>query len=152
MNFQTILMPKVFWQNFCHKKSTHLDHSYLKYALKTLTNQNPNQAPTSLDSALVCSLIHIFPAIFMTDAYHLFCSVLFCSMDRVNQFGCFAPFCAFFGSALPAQKRPIDGRGGRPCHVLVITFCLICQAFRPNIPQVRMIDFRTKSSKYDKDV
>ena len=25
--------PKCFWQIFCHKKSTHLHHSYLKYAL-----------------------------------------------------------------------------------------------------------------------
>ena len=25
--------PKWFWLNFCHKKSTHLDHSYLKYTL-----------------------------------------------------------------------------------------------------------------------
>ena len=33
INFQTILMAKWFWQIFCHKKSTLLDHSYLKYAL-----------------------------------------------------------------------------------------------------------------------
>ena len=28
--------PNWIWQNFCHKKSTHLDHSYLKYALVDL--------------------------------------------------------------------------------------------------------------------
>ena len=35
MNFQTILMPKLILSNFCHKKSTHLDHSYLKHALES---------------------------------------------------------------------------------------------------------------------
>ena len=33
MNFQTILMPKGILAYFCHKKYTHSDHSYLKYAL-----------------------------------------------------------------------------------------------------------------------
>ena len=32
VNLQNILMPKVILV-FCHKKSTHLDHSYHKYAL-----------------------------------------------------------------------------------------------------------------------
>ena len=31
--FKRFWFPKWFWQNFCHKKSTHLNHSYLKYAL-----------------------------------------------------------------------------------------------------------------------
>ena len=36
INFQLILMPKVILaKKNCHNKSTHLDHSYLKYALST---------------------------------------------------------------------------------------------------------------------
>ena len=31
--FKRFLCPKWFWQNFCLKKSTHLDHSYLRCAL-----------------------------------------------------------------------------------------------------------------------
>ena len=31
---QTILMPKVIMAKIWSQKSTHLDHSYLKYALK----------------------------------------------------------------------------------------------------------------------
>ena len=33
MNFQTIWIPKRFWQNFCQKKAGPGKHSYLKYAL-----------------------------------------------------------------------------------------------------------------------
>ena len=33
MDFQTILMPKVILAKFSSQKSTHLNHSYLKYAL-----------------------------------------------------------------------------------------------------------------------
>ena len=44
--FKRFWCPKRFWQNFCHKKMTHLDHSYLKYALgkwkfKALENSCP---------------------------------------------------------------------------------------------------------------
>ena len=31
--FKRYWCSRWFWQKFCHKKSTHLDHSYLKYAL-----------------------------------------------------------------------------------------------------------------------
>ena len=31
--FKRFWCPKWIWQKFCHKKSTHFDHSYLKYAL-----------------------------------------------------------------------------------------------------------------------
>ena len=33
MNFQTCLLPKMILAKIFHKKSTHLDHSYLKYSL-----------------------------------------------------------------------------------------------------------------------
>ena len=36
MNFQTFLLPKGIWAKKNHKKSTHLDHSYLKYTLVEL--------------------------------------------------------------------------------------------------------------------
>ena len=63
-------------------------------------------------------------------------SVWYFSLDRFYQLGCFPPFGSFFGGSLPAKKRSIDCRSGRFSFVLVITLCLICQAFRPNIPQV----------------
>ena len=34
--FKWFWCPKWFWQKVCHKKSTYLDHSYLKYALDSL--------------------------------------------------------------------------------------------------------------------
>ena len=37
MNFQTIKIPKGFWQKFCQKKGGLGKHSYLKYALVSNT-------------------------------------------------------------------------------------------------------------------
>ena len=68
-------------------------------------------------------------------SFLLFC----CSLDWLNQLGCFTPHGPVFGGVVPEEKCTVDGRGGRPCHVLVITLCIICQAFRPNIPQVRIL-------------
>lgn len=59
------------------------------------------------------------------------------SLDWLDQLGRFAPTGPLFGGFMPAKKHQTHSRGGRPGFVLVITFCIICQAFRPNIPQVR---------------
>ena len=36
MNFQTFLVPKMILAKKIHKKSTHLDHSHLKYTLENI--------------------------------------------------------------------------------------------------------------------
>ena len=63
------------------------------------------------------------------------------SLDWFHKFGCFTPAYTLFGRIMSKKKYSSHSCSGWSNYVLVITFCIICQAFQPNLSQVRIIIF-----------
>ena len=66
MNFQSIWIPKGFWQKFCQKKAGLGKHSYLKYALtgskenKKVVFQNKSNIRMYTDTILYPDILELF--------------------------------------------------------------------------------------------
>ena len=77
--FKQFWRPKWFWQNYCHKKSTHLDHSYLKYALVDLRFFQPFDSEICIALTFIVIMFIFIVIVFTFISYDQFNLLLECS-------------------------------------------------------------------------